>query len=64
MPWTDKIERSDDDMLLDIPKLYISLCSYAVPSLMLHPILLVSILLYFFEQLSGWILKVEQMMMV
>jgi hypothetical protein len=64
MPWTDKIERSDDDMLFDIPRLYISPCSYAVPPLMLHPILLISILLYCYEQLSGWILKVEQTMMV
>jgi hypothetical protein len=34
------------------------------PASRLHQILLISILLYCYEQLSGWILKVEQMMMV
>jgi hypothetical protein len=54
----------DDDMLFDIPRLYTSASSYAIQPLRLHPILLISILLYCYEQLSGWILKVEQMMMV
>src|SRR5215212_3897173 len=64
VPWTDKIERRDDDMLFDTPRLYISPCPYAVPPLMLHPILLISILLCCHEQLSGWILRVEPKLMM
>jgi hypothetical protein len=51
-------------MLFDTLRLYIPASSYAVQPLRLHPILLISILLYCYEQLSGWVLKVEQMMMV
>lgn len=49
-------------MLFDTPRLYTSASSYAIQPLRLHPILLISILLYCYEQLSGWILKVEMMM--
>jgi len=40
------------------------LAVYAVQPVRLHPILLISILLYCYEQLSGWILKVEQKKMM
>jgi hypothetical protein len=59
----DKSERKRFDDMFDIPRLYISACSYAVQPVRLYPILM-SILLYCYEELSKCISQVEQMMMV
>jgi hypothetical protein len=63
-PFRNALDRSDrkkfDDMF-DIPRLYISACSYAVQRVRLYPILM-SILLYCFRQLVECAKQVEQMM--
>jgi hypothetical protein len=57
----DKSDRKKFDGMFDIPKLYISACSYGVQPVRLYPILM-SILLYGYDQLMGCISQVEQMM--
>jgi hypothetical protein len=63
-PFRNALDRSDRkkfDEMLDIPRLYISACSYAVQPVRLYPILM-SILLYCFRQLIECAKQVEQMM--
>jgi hypothetical protein len=54
-PLSDRKRLFYEMLLFDTPRLYLSASSYAVQPLRLHPILLISILLYCYEQLSGWI---------
>jgi hypothetical protein len=49
-----------DEMMLDIPRLYIPACSYSVQYVRRHPILWISILLYHFKQLTDCSKQVEQ----
>jgi hypothetical protein len=58
----DKSDRKIFDEMFDIPRLYISACSYAVQPVRLYPILM-SILLHCFSQLLECAKQVEQMMM-
>ena len=48
-------------MIFEIPRLYISACSNAIQPVRLYPIL-ISILLYCYEQLLECISQVKQMM--
>jgi hypothetical protein len=57
----DKSDRKKFDEMFDIPRLYISACSYAVQPVRLYPILM-SILLYCYEQLIDCTSQVEQIM--
>jgi hypothetical protein len=57
----DKSDRKKFDEMFDIPRLYISACSYAVQPVRLYPILM-SILLYCYEQLIDCISQVKQIM--
>ena len=54
----DKSDRKIFDEMFDIPRLYISACSYAVQPVRLYPILM-SILLYCFGQLVEFAKQVE-----
>ncbi|SRR6266511_11697 len=56
----DKSDRKKFDEMFDIPRLYISACSYSVQPVRLYPILM-SILLYGYEQLMESTSQVEQM---
>jgi hypothetical protein len=58
----DKSDRKIFDEMFDIPRLYISACSYAVQPVRLYPILM-SILLYCFRQLLECAKQVEETMM-
>jgi|ERR687898_195515 hypothetical protein len=63
-PFRDALDRSDRkkfDEMFEIPRLYISACSYAVQPVRLYPILM-SILLYCYEQLMECNSQVDQMM--
>jgi hypothetical protein len=63
-PFRNTLEKSDRkkfNEMFDIPRLYISACSYAVQPVRLYPILM-SILLYCYEQLRECISQVEQIM--
>jgi hypothetical protein len=55
----DKSDRKKFDEMFDIPRFYTSACSYAVQPVRLYPILM-SILLYDYEQLTECISKVER----
>jgi hypothetical protein len=57
----DKSDRKKFDEMFDIPRLYISACSYAVQPVRLYPIFM-SILLYCYEQLIDCTSQVEQIM--
>jgi hypothetical protein len=59
----DKIDRKkfDDEMLFDIPRSYISACSYSVQYLRVHPILM-SIRFHAYRQLTECAEQVEHMM--
>ncbi len=56
----DKSDRKQFDEMFDIPRLYISACSYAVQPVRLYPILM-SILLYCFKQVVECAKQIEQM---
>jgi hypothetical protein len=58
----DKSDRKKFDEMFDLPRFYISACSYAVQPVRLYPILM-SILLYCYEELVECISHVEQIMM-
>src|ERR671924_2231725 len=55
----DKKDRKKFDEIFDIPRNYISACSYSVQYVRLHPILM-SILLYHYKQLTACISEVER----
>jgi hypothetical protein len=57
----DKSDRKKFDEMFDIPRNYISACSYSVQYVRLHPILM-SIVFHHYKQLTECISKVEQMM--
>jgi hypothetical protein len=67
-PFRNVLSKSDrkkfEEMMFDIPRLYISACSYAVQPIRLYPILL-SILFYYYQliesnlQMDQMIMKVE-----
>jgi hypothetical protein len=59
MHLTNQKEEFDD--MFDIPTLYISARSYSIQWVRLHPILLMSILLYHFKQLTDYNEQVKQM---
>lgn len=54
----DKSDRKKFDEMFDIPRLYISACSYAVQPVRLYPILM-PILLFNFKQLTQCVSEVE-----
>lgn len=56
----DKKDRKKFDEMFDIPRLYLSACSYSVQIVRLHPILM-SILLCDFQELTKCIKEVECM---
>jgi hypothetical protein len=61
-PFRNALDRKDRkifDEMFDIPRFYISACSYSVQYVRLHPILM-SILLYNYKQLIECISEVEQ----
>jgi hypothetical protein len=58
MHLTNQKEEFDD--MFDIPRLYISDRSYSIQWVRLHPILLMSILLYHFKQLTDYSEQVKQ----
>jgi hypothetical protein len=55
----DKSDRKRFDEMFDIPRSYISACSYAVQPVRLYPILM-SILFHHYKQLTECIEQVEQ----
>jgi hypothetical protein len=55
----DKSDRKKFDEMFDIPRLYISACSNSVQYVRLH-LILISILLYHYKQLTECIEQVEQ----
>jgi hypothetical protein len=56
----DKSEKKQfDEMLFDIPRLYISACSYSVQTVRLYPILM-PILLHCHKQLTECLDQIEQ----
>lgn len=55
----DKSDRKKFDEMFDIPRFYISACSYSVQYVRLHPILM-SILLYHYKELTECISEVER----
>jgi hypothetical protein len=55
----DKSDRKKFDEMWDIPRLYISACSYGVQPVRLYPILM-SILLHHFKELTECIKEVER----
>jgi hypothetical protein len=57
----DKSDRKKFDEMFDIPRFYTSACSYAVQPIRLYPILM-SILLYDYQQLAESISQVEKML--
>jgi hypothetical protein len=56
----DKSDRKKFDEMFDIPRFYISACSYSVQYVQLHPILM-SILFHHFKQLTECIKQVQKM---
>jgi hypothetical protein len=56
----DKSDRKKFDEMFDIPRSYISACSYSIEYVRLYPILL-SILFHHHKQLTSCIEEVEQM---
>jgi hypothetical protein len=54
-----QVRPKEVDEVFDIPRFYISACSYSVQYVRLHPIL-ISILLYNYKQLAECISEVEQ----
>jgi hypothetical protein len=65
-PFRNALDRSDrkkfdDEMMFDIPRSYISACSYAIQLVRLYPILM-SILPYCYKQLIECAKQVEQIM--
>jgi hypothetical protein len=56
----DKSDRKKFDEMFDIPRSYISACSYCVQYVRLHPILM-SIAFHHYKQLTECISQVEQM---
>jgi hypothetical protein len=63
-PFRNVLSKSDrkkfEEMMFDIPRLYISACSYAVQPIRLYPILL-SILFYYYDQLIKSNSQMDQM---
>jgi hypothetical protein len=59
----DKSDRKKFDEMFDIPRFYISACSYCTQPVRLYPILM-SILLYCYEQLIDCTSQVEQIVVV
>jgi hypothetical protein len=57
----DKSDRKKFDDMFDIPRSYVSACSYSVQYVRLYPILM-SVLFHHYKQLSECIEQVEQMM--
>jgi hypothetical protein len=55
----DKSDRRTFDEMFDVPKSYVSACSYSVQCVRLHPILM-SILFHYYKQLIECIKQVEQ----
>jgi hypothetical protein len=55
----DRTDRKKFDEMFDIPRSYISACSYSVQYVRLHPILM-SILFHHYKQLSECTAQVEQ----
>jgi hypothetical protein len=55
----DKSDRKKFDEMFDIPRFYISACSYSVQYVRLHPILM-SILLYHYKELTECISEVDR----
>jgi hypothetical protein len=56
----DKSDRKKFDEMFNIPRLYLSACSYAVQPVRLYPILMSILLYYCYEQLRECISQVEQ----
>jgi hypothetical protein len=57
----DKSDRKKFDEMFDIPRFYTAACSHAVQPIRLYPILM-SILLYDYQQLVESISQVEEML--
>jgi hypothetical protein len=55
----DKSDRKKFDEMFDIPRFYISACSYSVQYVRLHPILM-SILFHHYKELTECIEQVEE----
>src|SRR5919107_3907773 len=55
----DKSDRKKFDEMFDIPRFYISACSYSVQYVRLHPIL-ISIIFHHYKQLTECISEVER----
>ena len=55
----DKSDRKKFDEMFDIPRFYISACSYSVQYVRLHPIL-ISIIFHHYKQLTECISEVEE----
>ena len=55
----DKSDRKKFDEMFDIPRFYISACSYSVQYIRLHPILM-SILFHHYKELTECIEQVEE----
>ncbi len=55
----DKSDRKKFDEMFDIPRFYISACSYSVQYVRLHPILM-SILFHHYKELTKCIEQVEE----
>jgi len=55
----DKSDRKKFDEMFDIPRFYISACSYSVQYVRLHPIL-ISIIFHHYKQLTECISDVEK----
>lgn len=55
----DKSDRKKFDGMFDIPRFYISACSYSVQYVRLHPILM-SIVFHHYKQLTECISEVEE----
>jgi hypothetical protein len=55
----DKSDRKKFDEMFDIPRFYISACSYSVQYVRLHPILM-SIVFHHYKQLTECISEVEE----
>jgi hypothetical protein len=57
----DRTDRKKFDEMFDIPRSYISACSYSVQYVRLHPILM-SILFHHYKQLKECMTQVKQLM--
>jgi hypothetical protein len=62
-PFRNALDKKDrkkfDEMMFDLPRFYISVCSNSVQYVRLHPILM-SILFYHYKQLTECITQIEQ----